>query len=479
LNRREVLLALATAFGCAPKAAPPAAAVRKKIPGKRVIVVGAGVAGLAAAKHLCESDAAVTVLEALDRPGGRVHSIQTRAWDGRQELGAQYLNDRYTTLLPLFMEVGGDAAVMPLGRLTATIADGSPAILDRNSPTSLVTSGAIGVTDALSIKSAYDETARRVRDLPLDDLSAWESEDGESAAAWLQREYGARGASHLGLPTIEGLFFMRGDQTSAAVFKWIISNLDRTKIWYTSPISNFVLCALLCDKIRSLGARVRFGAAVARAEQTGSTVRIELQSGETLTTDAVVVTTPAPVTKNLLVRPTAAQAAIAEQAYASTMVVNIVVNAPDPRLQSKGPLYAVSIPRAENPGGLIASFSVESGKTGLKHGGHELYGFHLHDDAARRLTSKTDEAVVFEVVKEATRFIPNLDGAFLDAVVQRWEHAIPLMAVGAATARRKLWEEQTRGDGRTLLAGDQTTFATMDAAAWSGTRAAQILEARL
>jgi monoamine oxidase len=42
--------------------------------GMRVVVVGAGLAGLAAADELCRGGAEVVVVEARDRVGGRVFS---------------------------------------------------------------------------------------------------------------------------------------------------------------------------------------------------------------------------------------------------------------------------------------------------------------------------------------------------------------------------------------------------------------------
>ena len=53
-----------------------------------VIVVGAGFAGLAAARVLEQSGSRVLVLEARDRPGGRAHSVRTRT--GWVDLGATW-----------------------------------------------------------------------------------------------------------------------------------------------------------------------------------------------------------------------------------------------------------------------------------------------------------------------------------------------------------------------------------------------------
>jgi monoamine oxidase len=63
----------------------------------RVVVVGAGLAGLTAATDLSAAGADVTVLEARDRVGGRTHGIEVAP--GRWvDAGAAYLGDRHTAL---------------------------------------------------------------------------------------------------------------------------------------------------------------------------------------------------------------------------------------------------------------------------------------------------------------------------------------------------------------------------------------------
>ena len=70
-----------------------------------VIVVGAGLAGLAAARDLMHADADVVVLEARDRPGGRVE--QTPLPDGRVvQLGGEVVGDFHTAYLGLVEELG-------------------------------------------------------------------------------------------------------------------------------------------------------------------------------------------------------------------------------------------------------------------------------------------------------------------------------------------------------------------------------------
>jgi glycine/D-amino acid oxidase-like deaminating enzyme len=71
----------------------------------RALVVGAGFAGLAAARTLRQGGAEVVVFEARDRVGGRVHSA-TLANGAVVELGAEFILPRHQTIWSLAEELG-------------------------------------------------------------------------------------------------------------------------------------------------------------------------------------------------------------------------------------------------------------------------------------------------------------------------------------------------------------------------------------
>ena len=66
---------------------------------KKVIVIGAGMAGAAAAHRLQELGAEVLVLEARNRAGGRIHT--SREWGFPLELGANWIHDSRNPQNPL------------------------------------------------------------------------------------------------------------------------------------------------------------------------------------------------------------------------------------------------------------------------------------------------------------------------------------------------------------------------------------------
>jgi monoamine oxidase len=71
---------------------------------KRVVVVGAGVAGLIAAVELAEAGCAVTMLEASDHVGGRIRTVLRG--DTAIELGAEFVHGKPPEMLALLAELG-------------------------------------------------------------------------------------------------------------------------------------------------------------------------------------------------------------------------------------------------------------------------------------------------------------------------------------------------------------------------------------
>ena len=69
-----------------------------------VVIVGAGVAGLTAARELSTAGARVLVLEARDRLGGRV--MTHHAAEGPVELGAEFVHGAFPEIIGVVEEAG-------------------------------------------------------------------------------------------------------------------------------------------------------------------------------------------------------------------------------------------------------------------------------------------------------------------------------------------------------------------------------------
>ncbi len=71
-----------------------------------VLVVGAGVAGLAAGLRLSAAGRRVVTIEARDRIGGRVHTVRPPDTNQAIELGAEFIHGHSASLWPLIREAG-------------------------------------------------------------------------------------------------------------------------------------------------------------------------------------------------------------------------------------------------------------------------------------------------------------------------------------------------------------------------------------
>jgi monoamine oxidase len=74
-----------------------------------VVVIGAGAAGLAAARRLAEASRRVVAIEARDRLGGRVWTRATRRAATPAELGAEFIHGPAMQTMTLLREAGGAA----------------------------------------------------------------------------------------------------------------------------------------------------------------------------------------------------------------------------------------------------------------------------------------------------------------------------------------------------------------------------------
>jgi monoamine oxidase len=71
-----------------------------------ILIIGAGAAGLLAARELRREGKTVTILEARDRTGGRIHTLPDQAFDLPVETGAEFVHGKLPITLKLLREAG-------------------------------------------------------------------------------------------------------------------------------------------------------------------------------------------------------------------------------------------------------------------------------------------------------------------------------------------------------------------------------------
>src|ERR1700704_585086 len=88
----------------------------------RIVIIGAGAAGLMAARELGRAGRKVTVLEARDRCGGRIHPLPAAEFGYSAEGGAEFVHGEAPVTHSLLREAGLE--VSPIKGTPRTMDDG-------------------------------------------------------------------------------------------------------------------------------------------------------------------------------------------------------------------------------------------------------------------------------------------------------------------------------------------------------------------
>jgi monoamine oxidase len=149
-------------------------------PGERIAVIGAGMAGLAAARDLKDAGFDVFVIEARDRIGGRIDTVTDSDWPFPIELGAAFVRGTGQTSL--------DEDLTDRGVATAPFADVPEARTAAGTVVAVPDTGAQAVATALAWAAAQPadvSIAQALADSGASKLSTTDADTGVSDADWL------------------------------------------------------------------------------------------------------------------------------------------------------------------------------------------------------------------------------------------------------------------------------------------------------
>ena len=192
MSRREVLAAAAAA-AAATALADGAGAAPAKRPARRrtrrredVVVVGAGLSGLIAAREVMRAGHSVAVLEARDRVGGRMLS-RPIAGGEVVDVGAEFIGPTQNRIRELVGELGIETFPTYLDGRNVYIAGASRTTFSDTGPTGSAPLDLAILPDLLLVTTTLDRLSRQI---PLH--APWEAArageyDGQSLETWLRR----------------------------------------------------------------------------------------------------------------------------------------------------------------------------------------------------------------------------------------------------------------------------------------------------
>ena len=258
-----------------------------------VVVVGAGLAGLSCARDLASAGTDVLVLEARERPGGRVDQLETA--DGRRvQLGGEVIAEFHTSYLGLVRELGltvTEAFPSFPGELTWGLFDGTH-VGD--------TAPWLSPTELAAWREAEQRFCSIARTVDPDD--PWSHADSERLDRVSIGEFlRDNGVSTEGIRMSEVMHLglaadsvwrtsLLGELRKAAVAG--ATGFYDEDVWETHGVAegSATVARRMADELEG---RIRFGAPVEAIGISSPSCAVSLAGGENITCSAVVSAVPA------------------------------------------------------------------------------------------------------------------------------------------------------------------------------------------
>jgi 1-hydroxycarotenoid 3,4-desaturase len=273
----------------------------------RVVVIGAGTAGLAAALSLAARDFDVTVVERGERPGGKMREISVGG--ARIDSGPTVFTMRWV-FDELFDQLGerleDHLALQPLDVLARHAwADGSRLDLFADEERSADAIGRFaGHADSEGFR-AFCTDAKKIFDVlkspficaPAPSMTALLRSSGFRDLATIkpfQTMWKALGG-YFSDPRLQQLFGRYATYCGSSPFDapatlMLVAHVESAGVWLVGG-GMFRLAAALSDIAATRGARFRYGCEVSRlTTASGRTTGVDLSNGERIEADAVIAT---------------------------------------------------------------------------------------------------------------------------------------------------------------------------------------------
>lgn len=458
--RRRKLLAAMGALGVAALARNT---ISTAAGASRVIVVGGGLAGLAAADLLQRQGIEVQVLEARTRVGGRIYTLDD---------------------VPGHPEGGGNVIGPNYGRVLNAAHRGAVVL---HTPTSSGDTGFV-INGQRILAADWPESAHNLLDVPLRSLTPsrlmgaarrdnplrastdWASPQFDAqdvaADAYLQTKGFSQAA--IDLVGANNSYGNRITDTSMLSLLRVGNNFGRA-IAMQQPLQQAVDGNSRVPEAlaRMLGERVRLGVEVKSLRERPGTVVLEDSQGRRHEADAVILALPVPALRHIdIVAPLAnvQREAIANVEYLKVTQVHLLTDVQYWNDQSPGSWWT------NGPLGRIFL------SPGEDDGPHNLTVWINGDDCDRLATLSAQEAG-HTVMREVAALLPETRGKLRLGQVVRWAndpHAGGTWALWAPSQIRRYFDALQAPTARVYFAGEHTARANpgMEGAMESGERAA-------
>jgi protoporphyrinogen/coproporphyrinogen III oxidase len=437
----------------------------------RVVVIGAGLAGLAAARWLARQGIQVSVFEKSERVGGRVMTVPLDGFT--VDVGAQILAGFYRDTWQLFTELGLPRELIVRPQHSGILR--GEHIYELDPSLRAILSPLLSLRSKAAFLRVVPPLLAHWRQLDLYHPEKAAPLDTETLAAYARRVLGAETLETLLDPLLEGILYWTPTHTSRAIlFVMLKAALHLEILTLRNGLGQL-------PEAMAASLEVQRGVAVVRVAQdeTGKyLIRVRTSDQEReIEADGVVCATPATEVPTLFPTLDARQQAFFRAVrYSSTVVAAI-------GLKQRFPANVFSFFPAHTAS-RIAAVTIElnkrTGNPSPVSDGRDAIALYATHEAAQQLLAQDDATIIDALWSDLLRLgvAPELGERSGLAAVQRWPQALPEFDVGHF---RRLKHFAAGGIESELMtfAGDYLGGPFVEGAVSSGLEAAKRLIRRL
>jgi protoporphyrinogen/coproporphyrinogen III oxidase len=430
-----------------------------------VVVVGAGLSGLAAAYRLQRAGATVTVLESASGPGGRVQT--ERHGDYIVDTGPDALTAGYTSYLGLVEDLGLGDRLVDTSAVIGLVRDGRLIDLDPAKLLRLPFTPALSMLGKLRLAVGFVRLRKAIRDVDSYDMgrSAALDDPDVSAYDFALRHFGREVADYLIDP------MMRLTTGTGARDASSVNVLGALGAWSAGLRS---VRGGLATVTTALASRldVRYGATVNRVDEAESGVTVSYTDGSgTHDVSAGSCVISAMYHRAVEMWPSLLTASPAfGDKLRNVKLISVSLGY---RVPTRSRAYTVLVPAVELPECLLI-FLQHNKSADRAPRGHSLVTIYTDTVVTDRFLEYTDAQLEAWAAGFVEGLCPELAGNRELSVVTRWPHAGYLADPGFWRRNSALRDALPTG-GRVQVAGDLFGAGSMESAARWGEHAARCI----